>query len=111
MPDPASNPAKPPPLSDADVRKVAALARLALTDEQIAGSRADLAGVLGYMDRLGALDLTGVEPMTTPVEQVNRLGADEPGPVLPNAALMSMAPATAPPYVTVPKVLGEGSGA
>lgn len=111
MPDMTANLAGPTPLSDADVRKVAALARLALSDEQVAGSRTDLAGVLGYMDRLGALDLAGVEPMTTPVEQVNRLGADEPGPLLPNSVLMSMAPASAPPFVTVPKVLGDASGA
>lgn len=106
-----SEPVEHAALTDADVRKVAALARVAVAEGEVAALRRDLGAVLGYMQRLGALDLSGVEPMTSPVEIVNRLGADEPGPMLSNADLMAMAPRPEPPFVGVPKVLGDGSGA
>lgn len=50
-------------LSAADVAKVARLARLVLTPAEAEAARVSMAAVLGYMDRLGALDLAGVEPL------------------------------------------------
>lgn len=92
------------------VRKVAKLARLAPTDTQAEDYRSRLSAVLGYVERLRALDLSGVEPMAHPMETTNRMGADEPGATtLPNSALMAIAPNTHPPFVKVPKVIGEGS--
>lgn len=96
-----------------DVRKVAQLARLALSDEQLEQYRHQLGAVLGYMDRLRELNLDGVEPMTSPIESFNRLAPDEPGPTMSNEQLMAMAPegAAAAPFVSVPKVIGGGEGA
>lgn len=98
-------------LSDAEVRKVASLARLALTDDDVRDARTRLSAVLGYMDRLRRLDLEGVDPLTNVGEVVNRLDADEPGPMLPTEALLRMAPRTHGPYVHLPKVIDEGGGA
>lgn len=103
-------------LSLDEVRKVAGLARLELTEAELESSRTALAAVLGYAARLGALDLTGVEPLASLSEGRGSVGAgvlreDEPGATLPNSVLMSMAPATDPPFVRVPKVIGEGGGA
>jgi len=98
-------------LSAHTVRKVAALARLALTDAQVEQYRDELSKVLEYADRLRGLDLTGVEPLANVGETTNRFRNDVPGPTLDNAILISMAPASMPPFVKVPKVLGDGGGA
>lgn len=100
-------------LSAEQVRKVASLSRLALSDAQVEEYRTRLSAVLGYIDRLRELDLAGVEPLWNPVETTNRLADDVPGPTLGNDALMAMLPGGAPmpPYIKVPKVLGEGGGA
>lgn len=88
------------------MRKVASLARLALSDAQVEQYRVQLSAVLGYMEQLRALDVSGVEAMSHPVHAANRLAPDEPGATLPTEALMAMAPATMPPFLSVPKVLG-----
>jgi len=100
-------------LSQDEVRKVAGLARLALSEAQIEQYRGQISGILGYVRRLGELDLAGVEPLTHAAEAVNRLDRDEAGPTLPNAALMAMTPphAAMPPFVVVPKVIDDGGGA
>lgn len=100
-------------LSAEQVRKVAKLARLALSDAQVEDYRGKLGAVLGYMERLRSLDLSKVEPLTHPLETVNRLEADEPGGTLSNEAFMKIAPAggAMPPFLKVPKVLGEEGGA
>lgn len=98
-------------LTAEEVRKVARLGRLALTDEQIEQYRAQLSAVLGYMDRLRQVDVTGVEPITHVGEAVNRLDDDAPAPTLPTDALMSMAPHAWPPFIRVPKVIEQGGGA
>jgi aspartyl-tRNA(Asn)/glutamyl-tRNA(Gln) amidotransferase subunit C len=96
-------------LSAEHVRRIARLARLAIPDERIERYRSDLAAVLGYADRLRALPLEGVEPMASPIDAPARLDDDVPGPSLPTAVLMEMAPETAGPFVKVPKVIGEGA--
>lgn len=101
------------PLTIEQVRRVAKLARLSLTDAQLEEYRAKLGAVLVYMDGLRQLDLANVEPLTHPIESGNRLDDDEPGPVLSNDALMKMAPTggSMPPFLKVPKVFGDGGGA
>lgn len=103
MPDPA--------LTAEQVRKVAALARLAPTDEQVERYRSELAAILGYVERLRTLDLTGVEPLAHISEATNRLDPDEPGPTLSPDTLAQLAPETMGPFIKVPKVIDEGGGA
>lgn len=99
------------PISLETVKKVARLARLALSDAQAQQYRSQLAGVLTLAQRLAAVDVSDVEPMASPFETPSPLAEDRPGAVLPTSALMEMAPAKAPPFVLVPRVLGEGGGA
>lgn len=99
------------PLPAEYVRRIARLSRLSLTDAQVAEYGARMSAVLGYMDRLRSLDLEGIEPMANVGGTTNRLDEDVPGPTLSNAALMQIAPDKMPPFVKVPKVLGEGGGA
>jgi aspartyl-tRNA(Asn)/glutamyl-tRNA(Gln) amidotransferase subunit C len=100
----------PAPLTDAEIRKIATLARLELTDEQVASYRVSLGSVLGYMQILRRLNLEGVEPLSHPTDAVNRLDDDTAGPTLTTAQFMAMAPASMPPFLKVPKVLGGDAG-
>ncbi len=99
------------PISNEYVRKVASLSRLALSDAEVEEYRGQLAAVIGYVERLRELDLTRVEPLTNVGDAFNRLRDDTPGPTLSNQTLMNMAPRSVPPFVAVPKVIGEGGGA
>lgn len=102
-------------LSEQDVRKVAKLARLAISEEQVHQYRGQLAAVLGYMDRLREIDTSGVEPMSHPTDQTNRLDEDvapaagERRTTLSTDVLMGMAPDKMEPFVKVPPVIGEGA--
>ncbi len=98
-------------LSPDDVRKVARLSRLAIPEDQIESYRTQLGAVLGYIERLRQVNVEGVEPLTHVADTVNRLDDDVPGPTLANEVLMKMAPESVPPFVKVPKVIGDGGGA
>lgn len=104
-PDPTS----PPPLSEATVRKVASLSRLAITDAQVAQYQHQLSDVLAYIERLRTLDLEGVEPLTHVGDTTNRARADEVGPMLGNEVAMGLAPESVGPFIKVPKVIGDGA--
>lgn len=99
------------PITEQDVRHVAKLSRLKLSDEQIAHYTQRLGAVLGYMDKLGELDLDDVEPLAHPTEITNALRKDEAGEPIDTDAALANAPAADPPFFKVPKVLGDGGGA
>ncbi len=94
-----------------EVRKIARLARLELSDAEVEDHRAALSAIVGYMERLRAVDLAGVEPLTHVGDTHTRLDDDVSTAGLPNSALMAIAPDTWEPFVRVPKVLEEGGGA
>lgn len=98
-------------LTDDDVLKVSHLARLAITPDEVPQYREKLAAIITYAARLQGLDLTNVEPMASPMDFEAALRDDVPGPTLPNEVVMRLAPASVPPFISVPKVLGEGGGA
>jgi aspartyl-tRNA(Asn)/glutamyl-tRNA(Gln) amidotransferase subunit C len=98
-------------ITEDQARKVAKLARLKLTDEQIHTYTAQLDAVLHYMDKIAQLDLDGVEPMAHPTDLTNKLREDTPTEPLPNDKVLANAPQSDPPYFRVPKVLGDGSSA
>ncbi len=50
-------------LTRAEVEKIALLSRLLLSEDELQRMTAQLGGILGYMDLLGEVDTTGVEPM------------------------------------------------
>lgn len=68
-------------LTREEVIKIAHLARLALTPEEIAVYQVQLSAVLDYAARLNELDLTGIEPSAHAVAQQNVMRDDvvEPG--------------------------------
>jgi aspartyl-tRNA(Asn)/glutamyl-tRNA(Gln) amidotransferase subunit C len=100
----------PEPLSEQDVRRIARLARLDLTDDQVRDARHKLAAVVESFEALRGLDLAGVEPLTTVADTHSRMDPDVPGPTLPPAAVAGMAPDRFEDYVKIPKVLDGGGG-
>ena len=102
----------PEPLSLSEVRHVAKLARLRLSDERLEEYRSQLSSILEHIAMLEELDVTGVEPMAHPRDITNRLAEDVVGEPMPLEALLANAPAVKDRFLAVPKVLDdEGGGA
>lgn len=93
------------------MRRVAQLARIQITDDEAALYRTQLAAVLDHATMLSQLDLTGVTPMSHPMDAECRLDEDAPGPTLPIEALLEMAPETVGRFLKVPRVMGDSAGA
>ncbi len=98
-------------ITEADVRHVAKLGRLRVSDDEVHHFTEQLAAVLEYISKLNELDVEGVEPMAHPLELVNVLRPDVERPGMATESALVNAPAKMPPYFKVPKVLGDGSGA
>jgi aspartyl-tRNA(Asn)/glutamyl-tRNA(Gln) amidotransferase subunit C len=95
-------------ITEQEVRRVAELANLALTPEEIARMAVDLDGILSHMDQLNALDTSGVAPMAQVLfeaEETATLRADVERPTLPNAEVVANAPLAGGGYFKVPKVI------
>ena len=74
------------------VLHVARLARLRLSEEEVEAMVGELSGILEHVDRIGALDLDGVEPTSHVVALENVLRPDRPRPSLPRDVALSQAP-------------------
>jgi len=92
-------------LSD-DVRHLAQLSSLQLTDTEIDALRYDIEAILSYIEQLGQLDTTGVEPtyQVGELENVWREDEVQAGEVT-REQLLALAPEAADNQVKVPKVL------
>ena len=107
MPDPAPPaPSATPSLSDADVRHVAKLARLAVPDAAVHGYAEQLSSILGYVEKIRGVDTGGVEPTAHAAELTNVLRDDTVGEHLSVDDVLANAPDSDPPFFKVPKVLG-----
>ena len=95
-------------ITEKEVRYVAGLANLNLTDEETARMQADLDGILEHMARLNEIDTTGVEPMAQVLfdaAETATLRADVPVPPLGNQAAVANAPQSGAGYFKVPRVI------
>jgi aspartyl-tRNA(Asn)/glutamyl-tRNA(Gln) amidotransferase subunit C len=88
-----------------DIKYVAHLARLHLTPDEETKLGAQLGGILGYIEKLKELDVTGVEPTAHAVPLVNITRADEIRPSLPHDDALRNAPAQANGLFIVPKIV------
>ena len=91
--------------TEIDVKYVAHLARLNLTKEEEQKFGAQLGQVLGYIEKLNRLDVSGVEPTAHAVPLVNVTRADEVRPSLSNEEALRNAPAKANGLFMVPKIV------
>lgn len=88
-----------------DIKYVAQLARLQLTPEEEQQFGAQLAHVLGYIEKLKELEVSQVEPMAHAVPLVNVTRADVARPSLEHEQAMRNAPAKANGLFIVPKIV------
>jgi aspartyl-tRNA(Asn)/glutamyl-tRNA(Gln) amidotransferase subunit C len=89
------------------VLHVARLARLRLSDEEVARMQGELSTILDHIEKLNELDLEGVEPTSHVVELENVLREDVPRPSLPHEKALEQAPDAAAGGFRVPSP-GQG---
>lgn len=89
------------------VETIAALARLAVDDDQVANYQRELSAILALAEQLEQADVAGVEPLAHPLELTQRLRADQPHPggEAQREQLLEGAPATEAGLFLVPKVI------
>lgn len=95
-------------ISEEQVRHVALLARLALTDEQVARYGEDLNSILGHIDTIQQLDLEGVKPTAHPLDTVNVTREDCVRPGLTREQALLNAPETDGTAFVIPQIVGPG---
>lgn len=93
-------------ISEQDVREIASLARLRLSDEEVLHYQHDLNRILDYMAQLNALGTEGVEPMLHVIEQGNVLREDVQQARISHEDALKNAPDADQDYFRVPKVIG-----
>lgn len=95
-------------ITESEVRYVADLANLKLSDAEIARLAKDMDEILTHMDALNELDTSAVEPMAQVLhagEETATLRADQPIPCIGNEAALANAPLAGAGYYKVPKVI------
>jgi aspartyl-tRNA(Asn)/glutamyl-tRNA(Gln) amidotransferase subunit C len=98
-------------LSEHDVRHVAMLARLALTDEEVESMRTDLNSILDHIDEIQRLDLGDVEPMAHAIKVVNVTRPDVVTPTFPQHVAVMNAPQSEDGAFVIPQIIGGGDEA
>ena len=88
-----------------DVKKVASLARLKVSDEELDSLAKDLRSIVGYVQVLNELNCDGVEPMVHAVEGQNVLRPDVLTVSLDRNLALSNAPRTDGEYFLVPAII------
>ncbi len=94
-------------ISRDDVAKLAKLARLALTDDELDAFAGQLGAILGYVGQIQAVDVTGVKPTGNPLASENVTRPDVVQFSLTQAQALAEAPAAADGRFAVPQILGE----
>ncbi len=92
-------------MSDFNIQYVARLARIALTPEEEARLGEQLGHILGYVDKLREVDVSGVEPMAHPFPLTNVMREDVPGESLSQDDAMRNAPSRSGGLFVVPKIV------
>ena len=90
---------------DFDIQYVAHLARIELTPAEEQKLAAQLSNILGYIEKLKELDVSGVEPTAHAVPRINVTRPDEVRPGLTNDQALANAPARANGLFMVPKIV------
>jgi aspartyl-tRNA(Asn)/glutamyl-tRNA(Gln) amidotransferase subunit C len=93
-------------LSRADVEHVAYLARLGLTDDELARLEGQLNHILDQYEILARLDTESIPPTAQTIELENILRDDIPGPSLPVDAVIGNAASRRDGYIVVPAIIG-----
>jgi aspartyl-tRNA(Asn)/glutamyl-tRNA(Gln) amidotransferase subunit C len=93
--------------SHIDVRYVANLARLELSDDEVATFQPQLEAILGYVEKLSQLDVSGIDATAHASHTFGRMRDDVPHTSLTAAAVLQNAPDQAQGQIRVPKVVTD----
>ena len=93
------------------VRKVAKLSRLELTEAEVEEFTGQLSAILGYVEKMNELDTAEVEPLAHCLPISNVLREDTPKESLGTERVLANAPQRDEEFFKVPKILDDGSGA
>ncbi|WP_298609950.1 Asp-tRNA(Asn)/Glu-tRNA(Gln) amidotransferase subunit GatC [uncultured Thiothrix sp.] len=92
-------------ISEAEVQKVAHLARLAIPADQTAAYVSKISSIIDLVAQLSAIDTEGVEPMAHPLDSVQRLREDVATETNHREAYQAVAPEVEDGLYLVPKVI------
>ncbi|MDP2806447.1 MAG: Asp-tRNA(Asn)/Glu-tRNA(Gln) amidotransferase subunit GatC [Gallionellaceae bacterium] len=92
-------------LSIADVEKVARLARLAMTEQEIQTAQMQLSNIFGLIAEMQAVDTSGIEPMSHSQDLSQRLRIDTVSETNQREAFQAIAPQTEAGLYLVPQVI------
>lgn len=92
-------------LSRDDVEKIAHLARLAISEEDIPDYASDLSNILGLVDQMEAVDTDAVSPMAHPLDMAQRLRPDVVTEIDQRDKFQQNSPSVENGLFLVPKVL------
>jgi aspartyl-tRNA(Asn)/glutamyl-tRNA(Gln) amidotransferase subunit C len=87
------------------VKRVARLARIAVSDEQAESLKGELNTILGFVEQLNEVDVTGVEPMTAVIPMTMKMRDDVVTDGGIAEKIVANAPAKADRFFAVPKVV------
>ncbi|MFL6761939.1 MAG: Asp-tRNA(Asn)/Glu-tRNA(Gln) amidotransferase subunit GatC [Sphingomicrobium sp.] len=87
------------------VRHIAKLARIAMSDEELARLEPELNNILGWVDQLSEVNTDGVEPLTAVIEQKLRLRDDVVNDGDIRDDVLANAPEAQHGFFAVPKVI------
>jgi aspartyl-tRNA(Asn)/glutamyl-tRNA(Gln) amidotransferase subunit C len=93
------------PLEPATVRRIAKLARLRVEDAELLALSAELNAILGYVEQLNEVDVTGVEPLSGGAQMALRLREDVCADGEIAAQILANAPDRIGKFFAVPKVV------
>lgn len=92
---------------DIDLEHVAALARVELTEAERQKFAGDFQTILGFFQKLAAVDVSALEPCAHAIPVYNVLREDVPAETLPVEALLQNAPAARENQIVVPRVVDD----
>jgi aspartyl-tRNA(Asn)/glutamyl-tRNA(Gln) amidotransferase subunit C len=89
----------------ATVTKIASLARIAVTPEEVGAMVGELNNILGWVEQLGEVDTTGIEPLAAVIPNTLRLREDVISDGDIRADVLANAPQAEHGFFAVPKVI------
>jgi aspartyl-tRNA(Asn)/glutamyl-tRNA(Gln) amidotransferase subunit C len=94
-------------VSDIDLRNIAKLARLSLTDKELKVLAPQVSDILDFVDKLKKIDVAGVEPTSHPLSLKNIFRQDQVTPSIPTEAFLKKSPRSRGHFFEVPKVVED----
>jgi len=88
-----------------ETRKIASLARLEFSDQELELYREHLSEILNYVSKLNELDTDGIEPTWLVRNETSAMREDEVQPSMPVESVMANAPSNKNGFFCVPKVI------